>query len=166
VVFGLAVLAFLAYPPGAGAAIAAFLTGVLVLLAAIDLERGIIPTRIVVSATAIALVANLAFRSDRWSEFILAAAAIAVVFLIPNLISNSLMGMGDVRLALLLGAGLGWGAVGAVAVASLSIFPVALAMIVRDGLAARKTTLPFGPFLALGGLVIIIVPRLTGLGGS
>jgi leader peptidase (prepilin peptidase)/N-methyltransferase len=81
--------------------------------------------------------------------------------LIPNLINRSLMGMGDVKLAVLLGAGLGWGVVGAVTVAFLSMFPVALGTLIRGGLAARKTTLPFGPFLALGGLVILIVSHLT-----
>lgn len=161
-----AVLAFTTYPAGAGAAIAAFLAAVLVVLAATDLERRIIPNRVVLPATAIVLIASLVVFPGRALAFVLGAVAAALAFLIPNLISSSLMGMGDVKLALLLGAGLGWGVVGAVAVASITVFPVALAMIIRGGLAARKATLPFGPFLALGGLVILIVPHLAGLGGS
>jgi prepilin signal peptidase PulO-like enzyme (type II secretory pathway) len=45
-------------------------------------------------------------------------------------------------------------------IAFLSVFPIALITVMRGGLAARKTTLPFGPFLALGGLVILIIPHL------
>jgi prepilin signal peptidase PulO-like enzyme (type II secretory pathway) len=51
-------------------------------------------------------------------------------------------------------------------IAFIAIFPLALAALIRGGLAARKATLPFGPFLALGGLAILIVPRILGLGGS
>jgi prepilin signal peptidase PulO-like enzyme (type II secretory pathway) len=56
--------------------------------------------------------------------------------------------------------------VGAITVACVAIFPVAVATLVRRGLAARKATLPFGPFLALGALVILIVPRLLGVEGG
>ncbi len=45
-------------------------------------------------------------------------------------------------------------------IAFFSIFLVAVVTVIRGGLAARKTTLPFGPFLALGGLVMLIVPHL------
>ena len=48
--------------------------------------------------------------------------------------------------------------------AFFSVFPFALGTLIRGGLAAGKSTLPFGPFLAFGGLVILIVPRLIGLG--
>jgi prepilin signal peptidase PulO-like enzyme (type II secretory pathway) len=71
--------------------------------------------------------------------------------------------MGDVKLVMLLGAGLGGGVVGAITVAFISLFPVALATLIRGGLAARKSSLPFGPFLALGGLAVLIVPHLAGL---
>lgn len=157
-------LAFASHPLGAGALIAAFMAVVLVVLAATDLERRIIPNRIVVPAAAIVLVAQVAFFPGHSHEFILAAIAAGIFFLIPNLINPSLMGMGDVKLVVLLGAGLGWGVVGAIMVAFISLFPVALATLVRGGMAARKSTLPFGPFLALGGLVILIIPPLAGLG--
>jgi leader peptidase (prepilin peptidase) / N-methyltransferase len=161
-----AVLAFTSFPVGAQAAIAAFLAAVLVVLAACDLERGVIPNRIVLPAAAIVLIAGVAFLPGRSLELVLAAVGAAMVFLIPNLLSASAMGMGDVKLALLLGAGLGWGVVGAVVVAFIVMFPVALAALIRGGLAARKATLPFGPFLALGALTILIVSPLAGLGGT
>jgi prepilin signal peptidase PulO-like enzyme (type II secretory pathway) len=159
----LAVLTFTSYGPGAQGVIAAFLAGVLVVLAATDLERRIIPNRVVLPATAIVLVAQVAFFADRSPEFILAAIVAGTAFLIPSLVSSSLMGMGDVKLVMLLGAGLGGGVVGAITVAFISLFPVALATLIRGGLAARKSSLPFGPFLALGGLVVLIVPHLAGL---
>lgn len=74
--------------------------------------------------------------------------------------------MGDVKLVAFLGAGLGTGVIGAIALGCLSIFPFALGTLVRGGLAARKSTLPFGPFLAFGALVILIAPRLLGVGGA
>jgi prepilin signal peptidase PulO-like enzyme (type II secretory pathway) len=157
-------LAFVTYPLGAGAMRAAVMAVVLVILSATDLERRIIPNRIVLPATAILLFANVAISPGHALEFILVALGAGLAFLIPNLINASLMGMGDVKLIMLLGAGLGWGAVGAIMVAFLAVFPFALGTLIRRGAAARKTALPFGPFLALGGLVILFVPHLVGVG--
>jgi leader peptidase (prepilin peptidase) / N-methyltransferase len=163
VAFAFAVMAFVASASGAEAVVAGFMAAVLVMLAATDLERRIIPNRIVLPATVIVLIANIAISPGRAPVFILAVLTVGIAFLIPNLINASLMGMGDVKLMLLLGAGLGWGAVGAIMVAFLAMFPFALATLIRGGVAARKTALPFGPFLALGGLVVLILPQLTGL---
>jgi leader peptidase (prepilin peptidase) / N-methyltransferase len=163
---GLATLAFTSYSLVADGVIAAFMTLVLVVLAASDLERRIIPNRIVLPATAVVFAANIAASPAHTPEFAIAMVGAGLAFLIPNLVNSSAMGMGDVKLAAFLGAGLGWGVIGALALAFLSIFPFALGTLIRGGLSARKSTLPFGPFLAFGGLVILIVPRLVGLGGS
>lgn len=157
----LALLAFATHRLGADAVIAAVLAAALIIVAATDIERRLIPNRIVVPATALVLVLRVAFFPKISLEFILAAVGAGIVFLILNLINRSSMGMGDVKLVVLLGAGLGWGVVGALTVAFLSIFPVALGTLIRGGFATRKTTLPFGPFLALGGLVALIVPHFT-----
>lgn len=157
-------VAFAATPLGAEAILAAFTAGVLVVLAATDLEHRIIPNRIVLPAILIALVANIAISPGHSSEFLLATVAIGVVFLIPSLINASLMGMGDVKLMMLLGASLGSGVVGAVMIAFFCVFPFALGTLIRGGRSARTATLPFGPFLAVGGLVILIAPHLLGLG--
>jgi leader peptidase (prepilin peptidase)/N-methyltransferase len=159
-----AALALITAPSAGKAILGAFLAVVLVVLAATDLERRIIPNRIVLPAAGIALVANIAMSPGRSPAFILATLGLGVAFLIPNLINASLMGMGDVKLIMLLGAALGWLAVDAVAVAFISMFPVAVATLIRGGVAARKAALPFGPFLAFGGLVVLLVPHLTGLG--
>jgi leader peptidase (prepilin peptidase)/N-methyltransferase len=160
----LGALAFASYPVGAGAVIAAFMAVVLVVLAAIDIDWRLIPNVIVLPATAIVLFARVIFFPGSALEYIVAPLVIATVFAVPSLINGSLMGMGDVKLALLLGAGLGWGAVGALVLAFLGVFPFALATVIRGGAAARKTTLPFAPFLAFGGVMILILPYLSGLG--
>jgi leader peptidase (prepilin peptidase)/N-methyltransferase len=144
-------------------ALVAALTGAtLVVISVIDIERGIIPNRIVLPATAIVLVAQIALFPSRAGEWPLAAILAALFFLIPNVLSRKLMGMGDVKLALLLGAALGWQVVGAVALAFLCVFPVALVTLARGGLRARQTTIPFGPFLSLGALIMLFVPHLAG----
>jgi len=142
--------------------VAAVTGATLVVISAIDIERGIIPNKIVLPATAVVLVAQIVLFPDRAGEWALAALLAALFFLVPNVLSRKLMGMGDVKLALLLGAALGWQVVGAVALAFLCVFPVALLTLARGGLAARKTTIPFGPFLSLGALIMLFVPHLTG----
>jgi prepilin signal peptidase PulO-like enzyme (type II secretory pathway) len=156
-------LAFATHKLGAGAVIAAVMAAVLIVVAATDIERRIIPNRIVLPATAFVLVVRVAFFPETSLEFILAALGASFVFLVPILINPSLMGMGDVKLVMLLGAGLGAGVIGATTIACMCVFPVAVVILLRGGLAARKTTLAFGPFLALGGLVILFVPHFAGL---
>jgi leader peptidase (prepilin peptidase) / N-methyltransferase len=156
------ILALVSYPLGADGATAAFMAGVLIVLAGTDLERRIIPNRVVLPAAVIVLAARVTFFPHRSLEFILYAFGVAVVFLIPNLINRALIGMGDVKFGFLLGAGLGSGVIGAIAIAAFSQLPFAVATLIRGGMAARKTALPFGAFLAFGGLVALILPRLLG----
>jgi leader peptidase (prepilin peptidase) / N-methyltransferase len=155
-----AVLAFAGNPPGGRAAVAACMAVVLVLIAATDIERRIIPNKIVLPAAAVVLIADLALLPARATEFALATVGAAAAFLLLKLINRGAIGMGDVKLALLLGAGLGSSVVGAVMIAFLAAFPFALATVIRGGLTARKTTLPFGPFLSFGALFVLIVPHL------
>src|SRR3954462_4528085 len=65
------------------------------------------------------------------------------------------MGMGDVKLALLLGAMLGRTVPLAMMIAMITALVPATVLLVRHGAAARKMAIPFGPFLALGGLVAL-----------
>lgn len=137
-------------------AVAAFLAIVLVVISAIDLERRIIPNRIVIPATAIVLVAQTALNPDRALEWAVAAVGAACFFLVPLLIHPTGLGMGDVKLAALLGAGLGAAVVGALVVGILAAAAVALVILVRGGAAARKRAIPFGPFLAFGAVVALL----------
>jgi leader peptidase (prepilin peptidase)/N-methyltransferase len=145
------------------AVVGGFAAAVLVVLSAIDLERGIIPNRIVLPSAGIILLAQVALFPGRASEWLLAAILAAFVLMIPQLLNRAWMGMGDVKLALLLGATLGWGVIGAVAVAFMCVFPVALVLLIRNGGGARKRMIPFGPFLSLGALFVLFVPPLLGL---
>jgi leader peptidase (prepilin peptidase)/N-methyltransferase len=155
-------LALGAYPLGGEALLAAFVGAVLVILAAIDLERRIVPNRIVLPATAVTLLARVALVPGDAPQYVLAALLAALFLFLPRIFSREALGMGDVKLGLLIGAALGWGAASALALAFLFVFPVALAIVVRKGAEARRTTIPMGPFLALGALVALLGPGLAG----
>jgi leader peptidase (prepilin peptidase)/N-methyltransferase len=148
------------------AVVAAFAGAVLVILSVIDIQRGVIPNRIVVPAAGIVLVAQIALFPGQALEWTLAAILAALALMIPQLLGRSWMGMGDVKLALLLGATLGWGVIGAVLIAFLCSFPVSVVVLIRDGMSARKATIPFGPFLSLGALIVMFAPHLAGLSTS
>jgi leader peptidase (prepilin peptidase)/N-methyltransferase len=148
------------------AVVAAFAGAVLVILSVIDIQRGVIPNRIVVPAAGIVLLAQIVLFPGQALEWTLAAILAALALMIPQLLGRSWMGMGDVKLALLLGAALGWGVVGAVLIAFLCSFPVSVVVLIRDGISARKATIPFGPFLSLGALVVMFAPHLAGLSTS
>ena len=64
--------------------------------------------------------------------------------------------MGDVKLALLLGAALGYAVLPPLTLGFLLMLPVALYMLVREGAAGRKRYLPLGPFLAAGAIVVLL----------
>ena len=134
----------------------AFLAVVLVLISAIDLERRIIPNRIVLPALAVVLVAQLAFHPEHALEWILASVGAGLFFLIPLLVYPSGLGLGDVKLAMLLGAALGMAVIGALLIGLLAGAAAAIVILAREGFAGRKTAIAFGPFLAFGALFTIL----------
>jgi leader peptidase (prepilin peptidase) / N-methyltransferase len=134
---------------------AAVLLIVLTVLAVIDLRTRLLPNMIVLPALGAVLLWQLAFFPDQAAEWLLAAVGAAAFLLLPSLIRSGAMGMGDVKLAALLGAGLGAAVVPALLLGSLAVVPVAAVLAVRDGRAARHATVPFGPFLAFGAAVIL-----------
>jgi leader peptidase (prepilin peptidase)/N-methyltransferase len=146
----------LRYGATARGAVAASLAALLVVLSAIDLERRVLPNAIVLPAIAVALPAQLLLSPDRWPEWTLAAVGAAVLLLLPLLAGRAGVGMGDVKLAFLLGLVLGEAVMLAIVVASLAVLPVALALLVRHGGAAMRMGVPFGPFLALGAVVALL----------
>ena len=133
----------------------AFFVACLVVVSAIDVERKIIPDKIVLPATAIVLVAQIALSPDHALEWVLAAIGASGFLFLAVLVYPRGMGMGDVKLALLMGAALGKFVAVAMMLAMLSALVVAAVLLVRDGAAARKTAIPFGPFLALGSVVAL-----------
>jgi leader peptidase (prepilin peptidase)/N-methyltransferase len=125
----------------------------LVAVTVTDLERRIIPNRILLVA-AISGVAIIAV-GDPGSlpERALAAAAAGGGMFLVVLAYPRGMGLGDVKLVALMGLFLGRNVAPAIIVALLGGSLVGMALIARNGAGARKQAIPFGPFLALGGLV-------------
>jgi leader peptidase (prepilin peptidase)/N-methyltransferase len=137
----------------ADAVVAAFFCAVLVVISAIDIERRIVPNRIVLPATVVVLIAQTLLHPS--IEWVLAAFCAALFLFLPALIYPAGLGMGDVKLALLLGAMLGRNVAVALMVGLLAAFLPSLVLLVTKGSAARKMALPFAPFLALGGIVAL-----------
>jgi leader peptidase (prepilin peptidase) / N-methyltransferase len=137
----------------AEALVAAFFCLALVAVSATDVEHGIIPNRIVLPAAAVVLAAQTALHpSPQWAIGAFAASG----FLFAGALAAPRgMGMGDVKLALLLGAMLGKTVAVAMLVGLLSAMVPALVLFATMGMGARKVKLPFGPFLALGGVVAL-----------
>ena len=143
----------LAFGVTADAVVAAFFCAVLVAVSAIDVQHRIIPNRIVLPATAIVLVANTALHpSPRWA---LGALGASGFLLAAALAYPAGMGMGDVKLALLMGAALGKVVAVAMMVGLLAAMIPGLYLMVRHGSKARKMGIPFGPFLAVGSVVAL-----------
>jgi leader peptidase (prepilin peptidase)/N-methyltransferase len=126
---------------------------ILIAVAAIDLEHRIVPNRIVVPAAAFAVVAAVFVDSGQLPELLAAGAGAFTALLLAAVAYPAGMGMGDVKLAGVMGLYLGLSVVPALLVAFLAGTVVGLAIIARQGAAARKTGVPFAPFLALGGIV-------------
>jgi len=127
----------------------AALVAVLVPAAAIDLRRRIIPNRLLSAGTAAGLALLALADPGALPAHLAAALGAGGFFLAAALLRPGGLGMGDVKLAAVLGLYLG----GAVVVALL----VALVAATVVGLAGRRSTLPLGPFLALGGGVGLVV---------
>jgi leader peptidase (prepilin peptidase)/N-methyltransferase len=137
----------------AKAALAAFFCAVLVALSRIDVEHRIIPNRIVLPATVIVLVANTGLTlSPQWA---LGALGASGFLLAAALAYPAGMGMGDVKLALLMGAALGKSVSVALMLGMLAAMVPGVFLLAKHGKAARKMGIPFGPFLALGSVVAL-----------
>jgi len=151
--FGAAALAF---GPTLHAGVAAALLALLVAITMIDLERQIIPDVITLPGILAGFLANLASGRVSWLESLLGIVVGGGVFLTIAVVGSWMagqdaMGGGDIKLAAMLGAFLGW------KVLLLSLFVSAVgggilaAALMGSGLRGRKDPLPFGPFLAAGG---------------
>lgn len=151
---GLPLLAFATFGLEPNALIAAIASVVLTVLAAIDIEHRVLPNRIVLPATAVVLALQLLFFPGDALQWLLAGLAAAAFLAAPLIFRRDAMGMGDIKLAVLLGTIVGWDVFGAIVVGCFAIVPIALWMRVRRG-SIKGATLPFGPFLAFGTLVIL-----------
>jgi leader peptidase (prepilin peptidase)/N-methyltransferase len=125
----------------------------LVVVTAADLAYRLIPDRVVLPATVAVLVLMTA--SGPSPEWVLAALAAGSVMCAIAFVYPAGMGMGDVKLALLMGAALGRAVAPAIMLAFLLAAIPSIALLVRHGRAGGKMGLPFGPFLAAGSLVVL-----------
>ncbi len=153
VAFALAAACFLHFGVTARGFVSAFFVIVLVVLSAIDIEQRILPNRIVLPATAVMLVLQIGFFPQHATEWVVSSLGAGLFFLIAFLVNRAGLGQGDVKFALLLGAGLGKGVVLGIFVGLFAAGIGGLFIIAREGLEARKKTIPLGPFLAFGAVI-------------
>lgn len=126
-------------------------------IAFIDFDHMIIPDKIVLPGAVIGLAASIALQPERWWIYLVAAAGAAFFFLLLAVLwPGGGMGFGDVKMALFMGAVLGASVLVALFAAFLfgSIVGVYLIVIRKQ---SRKTRVPFGPYLALGAILAILL---------
>jgi leader peptidase (prepilin peptidase) / N-methyltransferase len=138
---------------------AALLDASLVALACVvtitDLRSRLIPDRPLLAGLAVALIVSLASEPVSVPERLLAGLGAAGFLLVAALIRPDTMGLGDVKLAGVLGCYLGVRVIEAMAIAFGAGSIAGLVLILRHGWKARRRTIPFAPFLALGALAAI-----------
>jgi leader peptidase (prepilin peptidase) / N-methyltransferase len=136
------------------AGVAVLFVAVLVAVSVIDVKQRLIPNRIVLPAAAVVLAARtIVHPSVVW---LVAGTGAAAFLLAAALARPGGMGMGDVKLALLLGVAVGRSVPLALIVALVAAVVPSLVLLVRHGRAGRTMGIPFAPFLALGGVVALI----------
>jgi leader peptidase (prepilin peptidase)/N-methyltransferase len=129
----------------------------LVAITLTDLERRVIPNRILLAAALIGVPITAATDPSGLPERAIAAAGAGGLLFLAALAYPRGMGLGDVKLAALMGFFLGRNVAPAIFIALLAGSVVGLAIVARRGAAARKQAIPFGPFLALGGVTGLLV---------
>jgi leader peptidase (prepilin peptidase) / N-methyltransferase len=136
----------------------------LIALAGIDLDHRILPNRIVYPMAVWGVVAVALVDTGDLPEHLIAGAAAFLFLFLAVLAYPAGMGMGDVKLAGAMGLFLGLSVIPALLTAFLSGSIVGIGMIAREGAGARKKAVPFGVFLALGGIVAVLAgPELIDL---
>jgi leader peptidase (prepilin peptidase) / N-methyltransferase len=135
------------------AAAAAIGCGALVVVTATDLERRVVPNRVVLPAFVAVLALNtIAHPSPEWA---LGALGAAGFLFLAVLAYPGGMGMGDVKLALLIGAMLGRTTPVGLMLGLLFALIPSIVLLARHGASARRLAIPFAPFLAAGTLVAL-----------
>lgn len=135
------------------AAAAAVFCAALVVITATDLSHRIVPNRVVVPAAAVVLALMTA--SEPSPEWAIAAVGASAFLLAAALAYPAGMGMGDVKLALLMGAALGRTVTVALLLGMIVALVPAIVLFARHGGKARKMAIPFAPFLAIGSIVAL-----------
>jgi leader peptidase (prepilin peptidase) / N-methyltransferase len=130
----------------------------------IDLEHRLIPNRIVVPAAVYGVAVGALLDPGALPERLIAGAGALLFLLVTALLYPAGMGMGDVKLAGVMGLFLGAAVAPSLLVAFAAGSIAGIAIVATKGADARKTGVPFAPFLALGGVVGLLVgPELVDL---
>jgi leader peptidase (prepilin peptidase)/N-methyltransferase len=137
----------------AQAAIGLVFVAMLAVVTLTDLERRIIPNKVLLAGAMLCLAIAVPTDLAGVPERLIAAAGAGGLFFLVALAYPAGMGLGDVKLAATMGLFLGRAVAPAILAALLIGSLVGLALIVRHGSEARKMAIPFGPFLALGGII-------------
>lgn len=150
--------AVLAHSSAAAIALSVALILLVVPAALIDLEHRIIPNRLTALGAVLALVLGLALDPSGEPQRLIAGAGAGGFLLLAALAYPGGMGMGDVKLAGVMGLFLGRAVAPAILIALLAGVLVGGFIVARKGAReGRKTAVPFGPFLALGAVVATFV---------
>ncbi len=135
------------------AAAAAVFCAALVVVTATDLTHRVVPNRVVLPAAGVVLALMTAARpGPAWAVGAVGASAF---LLLAALAYPGGMGMGDVKLALLMGAALGARVPIALLLGMIAALVPSAVLFARHGARARKMAIPFAPFLALGSVVTL-----------
>jgi leader peptidase (prepilin peptidase) / N-methyltransferase len=136
----------------------------LIAVAGIDLEHRIVPNKILLPMAVWGIGAGAAVRPDMLPELLIGGAAAFTFLFVAALVHPKGMGMGDVKLAGVMGLYLGASVAPALLIGFLTGSVVGVAILAKHGAAGRKRGVPFAPFLALGGIVALLVgPELIDL---
>ena len=134
----------------------------LIALAGIDFDHKLLPNNVVYPMAIYGVIATLLVDRGDLAENLIAGAGAFLFLLLAVLAYPRGMGMGDVKLAGAMGVYLGVSIIPALLVAFLTGSVVGVAIIAREGAAARKKAVPFGVFLAIGGVVGVLAgPELV-----
>jgi leader peptidase (prepilin peptidase)/N-methyltransferase len=137
----------------AEAAIGLVFVSLLAVVTLTDLEQRIIPNKALIAGAVLCLAIAIPTDPAGVPERLIAAAAAGGLFFLVALAYPAGMGLGDVKLAATMGLFLGRAVAPAILAALLIGSLVGVALIARHGAGARKMAIPFGPFLALGGVI-------------
>lgn len=122
-----------------------------------DLERRIIPNRVLIVSAVLGLAIFAVSDPSSLPERLGCGLGAGGALFVAALAYPGGMGMGDVKLAAVMGLFLGVEVIPALLIALLAGSVVGLAMIAHEGAAARKKAIPFGPFLAFGGITALFL---------
>ena len=135
---------------------ALLLTALIVPASVIDLRHRIIPNAINLPGAIVVYLTAVVAQPDRWLELLIGGLAAALFLGAAWMIYPAGMGLGDVKMTLMIGLALGrYAGVALFAAFAISLMP-SIAVLVFKGPRGRKVSFPFGPFLAAGAMVALL----------